>query len=126
MVKILLGISYLLFLVWLFRKTGSDIRSEESKTETESDNYSELSEKIDVLNSRKNSIDTMNNMIADVWECEPGKVHKTIIITIPENKHEYQFIINGDDDISQLLVEIFTYEREIQHTSLRDEISKIR
>lgn len=87
--------------------------------------YADLSESIEKLNLRKRSIDTMNDMIADIWECAPGLCHKTIIVRIPENGHEYQFTLNGEDDISDLFVEIFETEREINHTSLRQEISKI-
>jgi hypothetical protein len=89
------------------------------------DSYSELSERISTLNSMKESIDTINNMIADIMSCAPGEVHKTIIVKIPDSSREYHFLINGEDAPSELFLEILEGERECVSTSLRKEIRKI-
>ena len=130
MLKLLLGICYIIFLVGLFCRAGKYEKSPEPDQEEpetgEDRTYVELSEKIKILNERKQKIDMMNEMIADVWECSPGQIHKSIIVKIPENGHEYSFMLTGEDDISKLFVEIFETERDEQHTSLRREISQIR
>lgn len=130
MLKLLLGICYIFSVVIIFCKAGKYEKSPEpdqEEPETDEDRtYVELSEKIKILNERKQKIDMMNEMIADVWECAPGQIHKSIIVKIPENGHEYSFMLTGEDDISKLFVEIFETERDEHHTSLRKEISQIR
>lgn len=106
-------------------------KSEKTYTEdSEDDNsadktYKELSEKIVSLNDRKNKIDTLNDMIADLMSCAPGRVHKTVQIFIPDSQNEYNFLCSGEDEVSQLFLEIFENERESQSASLRSEIKKI-
>ena len=116
---------FIVYLIYLAgRKTGG--RPEQEKDEPESDrSYIELSRSIDKLSERKKAIDTMNDMIADVYECAPGKLHKTVQVRIPENEHAYNFTITGEDELSDLLIGMIEHEREDQSTSLRSEISRI-
>ncbi len=107
-----------------FRNTG-DKKEPEREEEQSSDTYSALSEKITTLNQMKNSIDTVNDMIADIMSCAPGEVQKAVIIKIPESGREYSFLIDGEDNVSERLIDIFEGERDKLSSSLRKEIRKI-
>ena len=104
---------------------NGDKKEPERDEEQSSDTYSALSEKITTLNQMKNSIDTVNDMIADVMSCAPGEVHKAVIIRIPDTSREYSFLIDGEDNVSERLIDIFEGERDKLSSSLRKEIRKI-
>lgn len=92
---------------------------------TDNETYSELSERIETLNDYKEEIDNINEMIADIMSCAPGKVHKTASIKIIESGREYQMLLTGEDFSSELILEILQGEREELSSSLRKEIKKI-
>lgn len=92
---------------------------------TDNETYSELSERIETLNDYKEEIDNINEMIADIMSCAPGKVHKTAAIKIIESGREYQMLLTGEDFSSELILEILQGEREELSSSLRKEIKKI-
>ena len=98
---------------------------EEPKQEVNHRTYSELSERITQLNDYKNDIDTVNDMIADIMSCAPGKVHKTVSVRILESERRYDFLLDGEDETSELLMQILENEREELSCSLRKEIEKI-
>ena len=98
---------------------------EEPKQEVNHRTYSELSERITQLNDYKNDIDTVNDMIADIMSCAPGKVHKTVSVRILESERRYDFLLDGEDETSELLMQILENEREELSCSLRKEIQKI-
>ena len=75
--------------------------------------------------SFKEEIDNINEMIADIMSCAPGKVHKTASIKIIESGREYQMYLTGEDFSSELILEILQGEREELSSSLRKEIKKI-
>ena len=89
------------------------------------DSYTDISKKVRELSSMTDNIDNINNMIADIMSCAPGRVQKTVRINIPDSGNVYDFLVNGEDDISQLFLEILETEREYQSTSLRTDIKKI-
>lgn len=100
--------------------------AENSEESSEYYSYAKVSEQVRTLSGRTQNIDMINEIIADIMSCEPGRVHKTMRIKIVESGNEYDFLLNGDDDISDLFIEILDAEREHQATSLYSEISKMR
>ena len=106
--------------------SGLGKREPEEKTQPISkSSYSEISDQITRLNRYKEDIDELSEMIADIMSCSPGKVMKGITIRVPESDHEYDFLIDGEDDTSNLLLDLLENERERLNTSLRQEIRKI-
>ena len=98
---------------------------EEEQEERSNESYSELSRKIDELNRCRNGIDEISEMIADITSCSPGKVAKTVSVKILESGREYDFLLNGEDQASETLLELFETERDNLNTSLRSRIKKI-
>lgn len=105
----------------LQQKNSPQVEEQERSDET----YSELSKKIDELNRCKSGIDELSDMIADIIACSPDKLHRTVIVSIPENDREYHFLLNGEDQASETLLELFETERDNLNTSLRSRIKKI-
>lgn len=98
---------------------------EEEPEERSNESYSELSRKIDELNRCRNGIDEISEMIADITSCSPGKVAKTVSVKILESGREYNFLLNGEDLASELMLEMLNSERDDLNTSLRSRIKKI-
>lgn len=98
---------------------------EEEPEERSKESYSELSRKIDELNRCRNGIDEISEMIADITSCSPGKVAKTVSVKILESGREYDFLLNGEDLASELMLELLNSERDDLNTSLRSRIKKI-
>lgn len=105
------------------RKTPLEKEPEQEESSDES--YSELSKKIDELNRCKDGIDVISDMIADIIACSPDKLHRTVIVNIPETGREYHFLLNGEDTASEQLLELLDSERDTLNTSLRSRIKKI-
>lgn len=98
---------------------------EAEQEERSNESYSELSRKIDELNRCRNGIDEISEMIADITSCSPGKVAKTVSVKILESGREYDFLLNGEDLASELMLELLNSERDDLNTSLRSRIKKI-
>lgn len=98
---------------------------EKEQEECSNDSYSELSQKIDELNRCKNGIDELSEMIADITSCSPGRVAKTVSVKILDSGREYNFLLDGEDFASELMLELFNSERDDLNTSLRSRIKKI-
>ena len=98
---------------------------EDEQEERSDEPYSELSKKIDELNRCKNGIEELSDMIADIIACSPEKLHRTVSVTIPESGREYHFLVNGEDQASELLLSLLESERDNLSTSLRTRIKKI-
>ena len=98
---------------------------EKEQEECSTDSYSELSQKIDELNRCKNGIDELSEMIADITSCSPGRVAKTVSVKILDSGREYNFLLDGEDFASELMLELFNSERDDLNTSLRSRIKKI-
>lgn len=105
----------------LRKNSPQEAEQEERSTEP----YSELSRKIDELNRCRNGIDEISEMIADITSCSPGKVAKTVSVKILESGREYDFLLNGEDLASELMLELLNSERDDLNTSLRSRIKKI-
>ena len=87
--------------------------------------YSEISKEIDELNRCRNGIDEISEMIADITSCSPGKVAKTVSVKVLDSGREYNFLLNGEDTASELMLELLSSERDDLSTSLRSRIKKI-
>ena len=114
--------------LWLAVILGKGLRKnspQEEPEERSKESYSELSRKIDELNRCRNGIDEISEMIADITSCSPGKVAKTVSIKILESGREYDFLLNGEDLASELMLELLNSERDDLNTSLRSRIKKI-
>ena len=123
------GLLCVAFMMYLAVILGKGLRKnspqEEEPEEGSKDSYSELSRKIDELNRCRNGIDEISEMIADITSCSPGKVAKTVSIKILESGREYDFLLNGEDLASELMLELLNSERDDLNTSLRSRIKKI-
>jgi hypothetical protein len=124
MIELALVLTVLGASAWVGSRLGK--REPEEKTQPISkSSYSEISDQITRLNRYKEDIDELSEMIADIMSCSPGKVMKGITIRVPEAEHEYDFLIDGEDETSNLLLDLLENERERLNTSLRQEIRKI-
>lgn len=124
MIELALVLTVLGASAWVGSRLGK--REPEEKTQPISkSSYSEISDQITRLNRYKEDIDELSDMIADIMSCSPGKVMKGITIRVPEADHEYDFLIDGEDETSNLLLDLLENERERLNTSLRQEIRKI-
>ena len=123
------GLLCVAFMMYLAVILGKGLRKnspqEEEPEERSKESYSELSRKIDELNRCRNGIDEISEMIADITSCSPGKVAKTVSIKILESGREYDFLLNGEDLASELMLELLNSERDDLNTSLRSRIKKI-
>ena len=124
MIELALVLTVLGASAWVGSRLGK--REPEEKTQPISkSSYSEISDQITRLNRYMEDIDELSEMIADIMSCSPGKVMKGITIRVPEADHEYDFLIDGEDETSNLLLDLLENERERLNTSLRQEIRKI-
>lgn len=124
MIELALVLTVLGASAWVGSRLGK--REPEEKTQPISrSSYSEISDQITRLNRYKEDIDELSEMIADIMSCSPGKVMKGITIRVPEADHEYDFLIDGEDETSNMLLDLLENERERLNTSLRQEIRKI-
>lgn len=124
MIELALVLTVLGASAWVGSRLGK--REPEERTQPISkSSYSEISDQITRLNRYKEDIDELSEMIADIMSCSPGKVMKGITIRVPEADHEYDFLIDGEDETSNLLLDLLENERERLNTSLRQEIRKI-
>ena len=89
------------------------------------DPYSIIAEKVDNLNRYKNTIETINGMIEDIYSCEPGSVYKTIQVKVLESGRIINILVDGEDDASEILLDLLEGQREEANTSLRKEIKQI-
>lgn len=90
-----------------------------------SGSYREITQKIDELNRCRNGIDELSEIIADIMSCEPGKVSKTIRISVLDDGNQYDFLLNGEDEQSETLLDLLESERELLNASLRSKIKRI-
>lgn len=114
---------YISALIMLFcatcRKTN---KSEYDETES---GYIDI-DNLDRISEIKDDIKLMTEMIADVRSCDPGNLVRTVQVFIPEHGHRYDFVVDGHNEISDILVDLFYSERDDLSTSLRSEIQKIK
>ena len=119
----------ILSVLWCAVTIGKGFRKKDTKEEDKevmsSKSYSELSGQIETLNRYKYGIDTINEMFNDIESCSPGKVLKNVTIRIEESGREYSFLVNGEDAVSQNILDIFDIKRDELSTSLRSEVRKI-
>lgn len=124
MIELMMVLTVLGGAAWVGSRLGKT-ESEEKTQQISTSSYSEISDQITRLNRYKEDIDELSEMIADIMSCSPGKVMKGITIRVPESDHEYDFLIDGEDETSNLLLDLLENERERLNTSLRQEIRKI-
>lgn len=119
----------ILSVLWLAVTLGKGLRKtdteEDDTKEMSSKSYSELSGQIETLNRYKYGIDTINEMVNDIQSCSPGKVLKNVTLRIEESGREYSFLCDGEDELSQLLLDVLDIKRDELSTSLRSEVRKI-
>lgn len=122
----ILCVAFVMYIAVILGKGLRKNSPQEEEPESRSnESYSELSRKIDELNRCRNGIDEISEMIADITSCSPGKVAKTVSVKILESGREYDFLLNGEDLASELMLELLNSERDDLNTSLRSRIKKI-
>lgn len=121
----LLCVATTLYLAVILGKGLRRTSPEKDQEQECAESYSELSKKIEELNRCKNGIDEISDMIADIIACSPDKLHRTVIVNIPETGREYHFLVNGEDEASENLLHLLDSERDTLNTSLRSRIKKI-
>ena len=125
MIELMLVLSVLGAAAWVGSRLGTKGEPERKPQDISKASYSELSEQITELNRYRNDIDVLSEMIADVMSCEPNVEYKGITIRIPDTGREYNFLCDGEDEVSGLLLELLDVERDKLNTSLRQKIRKI-
>ena len=114
--------------LWAAAILGKGLRKSDSSDEPEqkcSGSYKEITQKIDELNRCRTGIDELSEIIADIQSCAPGKVNKTIRINVLESGNQYDFLLNGEDEQSEYLLDLLETERDILNASLRSKIKRI-
>ena len=114
--------------LWLAVILGKGLQKKDPPSEPEeqcSGSYKEITKHIDELNRCRQGIDGLSEIIADITSCAPGKVSKTIRINVLENGDQYDFLLNGEDEQSEMLLELLETEREFLNASLRSKIKRI-
>lgn len=97
-----------------------------NKTENEPrEEYYDM-DSLDRISDLKDDIRLLSDMIADVKSCDPGTLVRTVQVTIPEYGHKYEFLVDGQNEISDVFVNLFSAERDDINSSLRQEIQKIK
>lgn len=81
---------------------------------------------LDTISELKDNIILLSDMIADIRACKPGSLVRTVKVTIPEYNRSYEFMADGVNEISDILVDLIDCERDSIYTSLRSEIEKIK
>lgn len=115
-------------ILWIAVILGKGFQKKDLPDEPEqrcSGSYREITQKIDELNRCRNGIDELSEIITDIQSCAPGKVSKAIRISVLESSNEYDFMLNGEDEQSEMLLDLLETERELLNTSLRKQIKRI-
>lgn len=81
---------------------------------------------LDTISEMKDNIILLSDMIADIRACKPGSLVRTVKVTIPEYNRSYEFLVDGQNEISDVFVNLFSAERDDINSSLRQEIQKIK
>lgn len=123
--KSLLCVAFVMYIAVILGKGFRKVSPEKDQEQEGAESYSELSKKIEELNRCKNGIDEISDMIADIIACSPDKLHRTVIVNIPDTGREYHFLVNGEDEASENLLQLLDSERDTLNTSLRSRIKKI-
>lgn len=123
MMKLLLLSGYFAFMIWLFWRVSRKNRPEEPE---KIDNSMIDVFALDEIEEKKNKIKLLSDMIADIQSCDPDNLLRTVTVTVNEYQRGYTFIVNGQDNISNELVNLFWMERGKLNTSLREDIRKIQ
>lgn len=123
MIKIILLLAYFFFMIWLFWYASRKNRPEEPE---KIDNSMVDVFTLDEIEEKKNKIKLLSDMIADIQSCDPDNLLRTVTVTVNEYQRGYTFIVNGQDNISNELVNLFWMERGKLNTSLREDIRKIQ
>lgn len=121
MIKIILLLAYFFFMIWLFWYVSRKNRPEEPE-KIDSNMIDVFA--LDEIEEKKNKIKLLSDMIADIQSCDPDNLLRTVTVTV--NQRGYTFIVNGQDNISNELVNLFWMERGKLNTSLREDIRKIQ
>lgn len=124
MIELMLVLTVLGGAAWVGGRLGHR-EQEEKPQQISKASYSEISDKISKLNRYREDIDELSEMIADILSCSPGEVMKSVTIRIPDSDREFDFLIDGEDTASDLLLDLLESERERLNTSLRQEIRRI-
>lgn len=119
---------YILFGSWIVKllKGNHSADAQPEQSDEDDDDLDDLLEVIDNLSDMRYRIEQLNDMSIDLKTCEPGRLHKTIKITIIDNRHEYDFMTTGQDLVSESVLKMISAERERVTTALRSENRKIR
>jgi hypothetical protein len=127
MMKLLLLSGYFAFMIWVFWMSSRKIvKTQKKKSDAEEQSGMVDIDKLDEISETKDNIKLLTDMIADVESCSPDNLIRTITVTVNEYQREYTFTVNGQDDASDNLVNLFWYERDKLNTSLRENIRKIQ
>ena len=126
MMKLLLLSGYFAFMIWVFWVASRKIVKTPKKSDAEEQSGMVDIYQLDEISDMKDKIKLLSDMIADVESCSPDNLIRTITVTVNEYQREYTFTVNGQDDASDNLVNLFWYERDKLNTSLRENIRKIQ
>lgn len=116
---------YILLAVLAVKSINIKEKSPVATTEESEEELNDL-EIIDNLADMRWRIERLNEMMLDCQTCDPDRLHKTIKITIADNKHEYDFVATGTNYVSAYLEDMIRLEREKLNRSLRSEVRKIK
>jgi len=126
-----IGITFIFFLGFVickvFRKSEDHNDNDESETVDDGIAYNELSDHINSLNSLKENVDRLDDMITNIKICSPDQELKNITISVPDNRGNnvsYKFIVDGEDIVSAYVLEILNAERLKLRSSLNIEARK--
>ena len=88
----------------------------------------QIVEDIEILNQLQEELNCIEHLLNVIEVCEPDEHATGITISwsdVTGNNYHYDFVIDGSDEVSELLKGIAYHERKLLRTSLKAQIRKM-
>ena len=124
-----IGILYLSFLCYFFYKLYKKWKNNDESEEDDSGiEFNRVTQDIEILNQLQEELNCIEHLLNVIEVCEPNEHATGITISwsdVTGNNYHYDFVIDGSDEVSELLKGIAYHERKLLRTSLKAQIRKM-
>ena len=124
-----IGILYLSFLCYFFYKLYKKWKNNDESEEDDSGiEFNRVTQDIEILNQFQEELNCIEHLLNVIEVCEPNEHATGITISwsdVTGNNYHYDFVIDGSDEVSELLKGIAYHERKLLRTSLKAQIRKM-
>lgn len=120
---------YFSFICYFFYRMYKKWKSK--KREEDDDDgirFNQIVEDIEILNQLQEELNCIEHLLNVIEVCEPDEHATGITISwsdVTGNNYHYDFVIDGSDEVSELLKGIAYHERKLLRTSLKAQIRKM-